>query len=250
MCRRMRKILRVLIILGLATLLIAAPVWAAYSATIRVIESNNTNYTELPIRVAVDNTYLAANGFITATGLDTRVEAGGVAIPHMVADDKLLFVDSVSANITANFQYTTGNTALSSFPVIVGHDGYITVTDDASIELGDAFHIEMKVWVDTSASAVSDNVTTKADAFNITISAVGSIKAEIIGGTSVTATTVASGVHTIEVIADGVDLKIFIDTVEKGSSALGGVGVTDNGSNLIIGQNDVIRYIEYFKVTV
>jgi len=178
MLKRAIRVFRVLLILGLAGMLFALPVLAAYSATIQVIETSNTSYTELPIIADVDNTYLAANGYITATGLDTRVEAGGVSQPHLVADDKTLFSIGVSANTTANLQYTTGNVALADMPVIVGYDGYVTITDAAALEPGSSFEIEIDGYIDTIG--VSDNLTRKDDAIRVYVSAAGEITASVI----------------------------------------------------------------------
>ncbi len=67
---------------------------------------------------------------------------------------------------------------------------------------------------------------------------------------SVTATGVSSGEHIVKITADGVDLKIFIDTVEEDSTALGAATVPDNGNDWIINQNNVMPYMDYYKHTI
>ncbi len=239
----------VLLGLLLALLLSGTVLAASYSANITVTESSGSNYTLLPVLVLMDNSDLVDAGFVSSTGLDTRVFEGGVALPHVLVDDRTLFVANIDANTQHLFEYTTGNTALSSFPVIVGHDGYATITDHTSLELGSTFDMEVKGLIDTTAGADKD-IWLKTSACRWYVSAAGSIKFEITGGTSVTATGVSSGVHTIQVVADGTNLKIFVDTIEKDSSVLGGVGVPDNANNITILQNDVMPYMEYLKVTV
>ena len=244
----MKKLTSTIIIVVIAAALIAVPVLAhSYTASISVTESSSNDYTQLPIIATINNQYLIDNGYITSTGLDTKVLKGGSELPHMLTGDKTLFCSNINASEQTNFNYTLGNSALDAFPVIVGYSGYITVSDHADLELGDSFEIELRGYVDTSAGS-DKNLIFKNAAFKLYISAAGSIKAEITGGTSVTATSISSGVHTIEVTANETDLKIYVDTVEKDSSALGGVGVPDNTNNWTIMQNNCILYMEYFKI--
>ena len=65
------------------------------------------------------------NGFITSTGLDTRVESGGNAIPHMLTTDKVYYANAIGADSTSNFYYSLGNSALTDFDVITGYGGSI-----------------------------------------------------------------------------------------------------------------------------
>lgn len=67
---------------------------------------------------------------------------------------------------------------------------------------------------------------------------------------SVTATGITSGNHTVKTTADATDLKIYVDGVEKNSVALAGASVPDNANNWIVGQSNVMPYINYYKHTV
>lgn len=132
-------------------LLIAVPVLAAYYATVQVVESDSISYSMLPIMTDLDTDTLTSYHYITSTGLDTRVKTGsGTPLPHMLTDDKLLFVSPINADSTYNYQFTAGNTPLISFPVITGYGGYVTITNHANLELGNDFEIEFEGWVDTS----------------------------------------------------------------------------------------------------
>jgi len=167
----MKKLFYGLMLAGMLIMVTASPILAAvYYASVQVQESDGDSYTRLPISASLDNEYLADNNYILATGLDTRVITGSsVELPHLVVDDRLLFVSNINANNTYNFKYTTGNTPLADMPVIVGYDGYVTVSDDADLELGDDFEIEFDGYVDTSAGA-DKNLVYKEDAFRLYVS--------------------------------------------------------------------------------
>jgi hypothetical protein len=142
------------LLLGLViTLVIAMPVLASYYANLTVTEANGNDYDQLGMQVSLDVDYLADNGYITATGLDTRVTSGGTTLPHMMVDDRVLFTSDLEAYGTLNLLFETGQTALSSFPVVVGDGGYVTITDAANLELADDFELEFEGYIDTSVDA-------------------------------------------------------------------------------------------------
>jgi len=67
---------------------------------------------------------------------------------------------------------------------------------------------------------------------------------------SAVATGISSGEHTVKTTADGTNLKIYIDGVEKDSVALSGASATDNSNNWVIGQNNIISYMEYMTIDI
>jgi len=159
-------------------LAIATPVFAyTYTALIQVQETNGTTYTNLPISADIGNTYLADNGYIAGTGLDTRVEAGGVAIPHMLTTDEVWFADSIAASSTSNFYYTLGNSLLADFNVITGYNGYVYADDDATLELGDNGEVEVEGYIDTD---INGFIVHKPNAFAIAVTNTDEITAGII----------------------------------------------------------------------
>jgi len=166
----------------LASLLIVTPVLAySYSTQLQVKESGGSNYDELGMTASIDNTYLANNGYIASTGLDTRIEVGGSAIPHIVADDKVLFCNDIPANSTNNFYYSMSNAVLSSFYTITGYDGYITTPDSASIELGNNFEVEQKAYINTDVGN-HKNLICKEESFATTVLASQQIASGFITG--------------------------------------------------------------------
>ncbi len=244
--------LKVLALILILAALVVTPVLAySYTASIIVIEDDTAGYTELPIIMGGDNQFLADNSYMTATGLDTRILKASLEMPHMIVTNKTLFTSDITQNSQTNFNYTFGNTALDNFNIVIGYGGHITVPDVVNLELGDSFEVEIKGYIDTSAGA-DKNLVYKASAFKIYISAEGSIKAEITGGTSVTATDTDSGLHVVRVKADGFDLEIYVDDMvtPKDTSALGGVPVPDNANDWTMMQNNVLPYAEYIKIRV
>ena len=149
---KMKRITFSLLLGILLTAIIAAPVLAGYYASLTVTEANGNAYTQVGLIEDVDVTYLADNGYISLTGLDTRVTSGGTAIPHLMVDDSILFSTPLAAYETRNLQFTTGNAALTDYYVVVGDGGYVTISDHANLEPGNDFEIEFDGYIDTSLS--------------------------------------------------------------------------------------------------
>ena len=179
----MRKFYKAVLLSTVAVILIATPILAfLYQAPFTIIEDAGTDYDMFPASVLANNTFMAANGFMEADALDTRVETlAGSDKPHMVADDRTLGAVPVEANSQTNLFFTTGDTDLASMDILTGFDGFVTIPDAAALEPGDDFEFEFTdTWIDTSAGA-GKNLVSKTDAFSITISAEGSITASITG---------------------------------------------------------------------
>jgi hypothetical protein len=173
-----RKLLSILAVLAILVIM-ASPVLAfLYSAPFTVSNNSTTTaYTMLPVTVSVNNTFLAANGFITTSGNDTRVETvGGLIRPHMVADNKTLTAVAAPISSQTNLRYTTGNAALASMDIITGYGGYVTVADNATMELGASFAIESDLYVNT---ALSGNILNKPYAYKLDTDGAGSVNSTI-----------------------------------------------------------------------
>jgi len=65
-----------------------------------------------------------------------------------------------------------------------------------------------------------------------------------------TTESIDSGEHTWRSTADGTNLKIYVDDVEKASTALEGASVVDNDNNWTFLQNNVMPYMEFHKITI
>jgi len=173
---KMKRITFSLLLGILLTAIIAAPVLAGYYASLTVTEANGNAYSQVGLIEDVDVTYLADNGYISPTGLDTRVTSGGTAIPHLMVDDSILFSTALAAYETSNLQFTTENTVLSAFDIVVGDGGYVTVSDHANLELGNDFEIEFDGYIDTSSA---DDLLAKTGAFTLVSTGTGDVLATI-----------------------------------------------------------------------
>lgn len=66
----------------------------------------------------------------------------------------------------------------------------------------------------------------------------------------VEATSITSDDMVVKVAADGTNMKLYIDGVEKDSDALSGASVTDNANNWILFGGTSVPYVDYYKHTV
>ena len=250
----MKKLSKAILLSLVAVLLISMPVLAAvaYRASYTIVESGGTAYDMLAVSELVNNQWLADNGFMESDALDTRIETlGGAVKPHMVATNKTLTAVAVPASSQTNLYFTTANSDLA-MNVITGYSGYITTLDSENLELGDSFEVEVSGYIFTTLDDYVDrNLVWKEDAFKLYISAEGSIKAEITGGNSVTATGIDSGDMIVKIKADGINLEIYVDDmVTPEDTALIGAAVPDEVTDWIMLQNNVMPYIEYIKIRV
>ncbi len=188
----LRKVISGVLLGLLFVALVAIPVLASYYANLTATEANGNDYDQLGMQFSLDVDYLADNGYITATGLDTRVTSGGTTLPHMMVDDRVLFTSDLEAYGSVNLLFETGNTALSNFDIVVGNGGYVTVADHANLELGNNFEIEFDGYVDTG---VAGDLISKTDSFDVTTDGAGHVTAAIYGRADISQTN-----------SDGVDV--------------------------------------------
>lgn len=226
---------------------------AIYSGTVRVSNDGTvatnvaTNFT-LSTQSLIDDHYITSN--CTNTCIRTTAGADDAYMPAPGSTTAwILWVDSIAQNAYLDYTlYTGGNPMSSKIRYFPGSGGF-TVSDAADLEMGDSFEVEITGWFDTTAGS-NKNLVHKDSAFKLYVSASGNLTAEITGGSSVTASNINSGEHTVEVISDGSDLKIYVDSTEEDSSALGGVGVPDNANNYSFVENESMMYVEYVKMWV
>jgi len=180
-----RRLLKALPIISLAMMIFFAQAGIAlavnYYLSIKVSSAEGTpDYASLPFAVDINNQKLAELGYISESGLDTRVTYGGSELKHMVASDKLAFVASeVKGGIDYDYSYTMGNVALDAFSIIPGHNGYVSIPDSADLELGSGFSVEQKGYVDTSSGS-DKNLVYKQGAFQSYVPAVANITSRIL----------------------------------------------------------------------
>jgi len=224
-----------------------------YYVLVGVYNNSSTTYTNLPLLVNINNTQLFNLGYITSSGLDTNLLEGATGRTYSTTNPKLgIFVPTVGSYQKRIYDYRLGySPPQTTFPLIVGVGGNITILDDPDLELGGNFTVEQRGYIDTSSGS-NKNLIYKVGAFRVYVSAAGNITVTMNPGGSevtVTASNVYTGIHTINATTmDETNLKIFVDEVERGSTALGGVAVTDNGNIWVLIENEVMPYMEYIKI--
>lgn len=254
----MKKRLLMRCLLGFAlVVLVTTPVLAQiYYAVLTVQETFGNDYDMLAHVTAnatqtVDVTHLANAGFITSTGLDTRVTVGGTNLPHMLSDSDILFAKP-TANMSAEQVWLTmGNSALDSFYIVVGYGGTVAIADNSELELGDRFDVLQSGWADTSAGS-DKNLAIKTDAFRLYVSTEGIVTAVVDpdGDNVSVSANATSGEHIFKVSANTTHLHLWVDGTLEDTVALGGASVPDNGNGWTLMQNNVMPYMEYFKIWV
>ena len=238
----MCKKIKLLVTLAIILTMLPSTVLAAYSATWTVKETAGTDYAMLPVIVSIDNDWLATNSFIAANGLDTRLRYGGVDRPLLIADDKTLFAMPVSANTTHTVVFSSGNTPVTSMPIIVGQGGYITRTDHADLELGDTFTLEIDCGL-----YVTGDLLDKLNAIKISYDAATDILTVQTGDDAIPDVTLTaslpSGEYILVIQADGTDIELFVDGVLEDTDTV--VTVPDSGNDWVL---TPLPYINYFSL--
>ncbi len=147
-----RKLWSSLLFTLLVIALVALPVLAVvYTSNFTVTTTANLGVT--PLSLSNNNTLLASNNFTLPSGLDVLINQGTTSIPRLLADNKTLFVAPFLSVGTNSFEYITGQTPTSSFPIITGLGGYITTPYNAALKPGGNFTFESGGWIDTTAGA-------------------------------------------------------------------------------------------------
>lgn len=180
-------------------------VLSAYTATVTMTENGTSAYTMVSAKKAADVAGWASNGFISSTGLDVQLLKGSTALPLMLADDAYYFADSISSGGTNNYTLSTGNTPVTSMPIILGSGGYVTTADAANLEPGNNFNLEFDGYIDTSAGA-DKNLAYKDDSFQFYVSGAGSLTAAIIQPGTETETNSSYGSTVIKLYAGFTDI--------------------------------------------
>ncbi len=138
--------IRKLIVIFILLVTVIAPtvaMAASYVIDIVVSESAGVDYTDTPIIITINNTALAAGGFIAADARDTQVtNPSGDILPHMITDNATWVVIDLDANSVNTLSYTSGNTE-ADFEIIPGLGGFVTISDNETIEFAGNFILDI-----------------------------------------------------------------------------------------------------------
>lgn len=199
--------------------ILVVPVLAAYYAYINVSEDDGNNYDDLAVTCPANIDALLQGGYITTTGLDTRVLTGsGEALPHMVAEDRVLFITDLDAYEDKSLIFYTGATSLSSFPIIVGYNGNFTTPDDADLEHSMVSEVLISGLFDSSGGA-DRNILYKEEAYKIDADdadtlTVAWLEAGDTAQWELEYGSFTSGDHTIYVFTNGLVAYLYVDVFD------------------------------------
>jgi len=217
-----------------------------HKTAISVTDTSGTNRANVPIKIdTIKGDNLIAAGFVNENATNTRVLEGLANTPFLVCDDKLIFVaTNLSADQEKTYDFYTGYTPpVDSFALVLGQGGYVTVVDNSTLEPGSAFAFGIIGYIDT-ASGADKNIIRKDGAVVFNVTSTKELTFAITGGNSLVATNVTSGVHTMMIYSDGVELWMDIDDVEQ--DRVGASSIPDTGNNWTLFENDVMPYVYYY----
>ena len=235
-----------LLLLVVGVLAPAALLFASYQYSYQITVFNNStvDYTNLTILIPVNNSQLAAYGYISATGLDTAVQEGATAVESSVVSSKLgVFFPTLLEAQTRTLTYRLGESpARSNFSVITGVGGNVTVADNATLEIGGNGSLLLEgAYLDVAA--VNGSVVLKQDALQVYIPVVGNVTARMVKSVASNETLIPNGAGNLTQLSktgatnwesivanpiDGETTSVFktnvgwmIDTYAAGNSSVG-----------------------------
>ena len=161
MKRRVIKILAWALALAVITTpaIVLADTWEYYTE-ITIKDTSGSDRTGVPVIIEIEGQNLVDAGYVNSGATDTRVLEGTAERDYLITTERITaFIPSLAAEQSRGYNLYTGYLPLitdsGSFGIIPGTGGYVTVSDDDTLELDDDFEIEQKGWVDTDATTVS-----------------------------------------------------------------------------------------------
>lgn len=172
------------LLLALVFLFVLAEPVLAYSMNF-IVANTGAALTKQPVIASVNNSSLISNGLLSSTGLDSRVLYGATTLPHMIVDDKTIFVTDLSVSSSKTLTYSTGySPPLSSFYIIPGYGGYITTADNATLEPVSNSQLDFSALIDTTR--VGSFIFSKGGAIGLDEPTSGNLRAYIGGAGTAT----------------------------------------------------------------
>lgn len=179
----MKKLTFTLPLVIFLSLVLALPVIAAgaYRSEITITDTSDSDRVGVPVLIPLGVLQAVELGYLEEDGLGSRLFEGASERLYMVASDRVgLLIPVLSANQERIYGFETDyDPPNTSFGVVVGGDGYVTILDDTDLEPGDDFEIEIDGYVDTSAGS-DKYLVFKQEAFVCLVSGGGEISVGII----------------------------------------------------------------------
>lgn len=232
------------IILTAALALIATPVWATYYVYLTVVNTGG-GYGMLALNKTMQVDALVDGGYIAANGTDTRVTDNSLyVLPHMLAEDRLMWASPIGADSTTEFIFWTEQTHLESFPTITGHGGYVRVPDSSDLEPRDVYMFYIVGYFDTSYNGTDRAIIRKDGAVAFNVTGTQELTFTVTGGNSLIASSVASGYHAVYIYCDGTDMWIEVNGVLKDTIAAS--SIPNTGNDWYLFEDDTMPYVSYY----
>ena len=193
---KLSKLINVIVFITMLILLVPVipvqasdPTWQYYFP-VTVTESTGTSYADkvIPILTGLTPTNLINNGYIydnatnTALGLSSDITTQNSK--YMVSSEQIPIIvgtgtnnDGLPSNSSKTYNLYTGVSPVQSeFPVIVGHNGLATVTDNSTLEPADNYSISVSGYIENSTGESGNAIFKKDNAFVVK-------KSETVAGT-------------------------------------------------------------------
>lgn len=246
-------VISVIFVVLLSGLVVYAQTWE-YKFPIAIQDTFGTARTYYPVLFDFGGQSLVDSGKIAASGLDTNMQIGGSDIKYMVSTANITAVlpSLPSGGVVTTDLYTGYAPPQTTFPVIVGSSGNVTIPDRVAIRLGDDFAVVQKGWLVATAGTDKD-LAIKEDAFDFSLSAAGTVTATVDptgAAVSVSKAGLTSGEYEFVVSANVTDLCLWVNGVLEDTTPLGGASVPGNVNAWVLIRNNVMPYMDYFKIWV
>jgi hypothetical protein len=207
---------------------------AGYDYTVSLTNSGS-DAEDIPISVSMPNQTFITAGKMLSSGLDTRVLDGETELPHLLVDNQCIFLGDIDENQTKTFKLTSGNSSLTSFPIMTGSGGYITIPDNATLEPGSCFQIDLDCYLKYSGYKLykADSLGTYYDVDNSTVIFWGGDEDSLTY--YLEATGIHAGSHVIRIIANGVTLSLYVDdmNISEDEQSIT-IPIPDNSNNWVL----------------
>jgi len=172
------------IIAFILTICTAGVVYAAWEYKYPTIITDNSSVTRTYVPVVLGwkgQTFVDA-GKINSSANNTNMQIGGTSLKYMIATDNVACViPSLGGNGQQTVDFYTGYSPIqTSFPIVLGNDGYVSIKDNVGIELGLNSTSIFNGYLDTTAAASRYDVK-KLGAFiaGISTTTAGTVEASV-----------------------------------------------------------------------
>ena len=168
-----KKLLQSILLSFMAMILFSGVAYAAweYLFPTTIVDTSNTTRTYLSVFLGYGGQSLVDAAKINSDGLDTNMQIGSTNIKYMMATGNVTAVipSLPSGGVVTTSLYTGYSPEQTVFAIITGSGGYVTVSDNASLELGDNFSTSVSGYFNTD-NGTEKHLIDKGAAFNIAVS--------------------------------------------------------------------------------